>query len=306
MRLGLNPTYRSMAACLKYDRQLPDSEEARIEKHHFKRPVKGYYGSEADLVKKIKSNVAPDFSGHFKLLECSIMDLADDIAYSTYDLEDAFKAKFLSPLGMIAETADFKSLVASEINTKLVDEYGKDAPPITKREVDGVLNNFFFDLFDGRGSAAEIHRRSSVLTENGYVRTEFTSRLVHLFINGIGYHPNRSCRALSVVKFGIETFKMVEVMKKYAYLSLIMSPRLKMAESRGRDIIKHIFAALKTREDGKRLLPEDWKEVYLGQDNRYWRRRAVCDFIASMTDRYCLEFYSRLVGIDVPSIHKPY
>ena len=35
--------------------------------------------------------------GEFKTIECAIMDLADDIAYSTYDLEDAFKAGFVTP-----------------------------------------------------------------------------------------------------------------------------------------------------------------------------------------------------------------
>jgi dGTP triphosphohydrolase len=30
------------------------------------------------------------------------MDIADDIAYSTYDIEDAFKAEFLCPLGILS------------------------------------------------------------------------------------------------------------------------------------------------------------------------------------------------------------
>jgi dGTPase len=54
--------------------------------------VKGYYDVERDLVREIKAKVAPSHNGPFKTIECSIMDLADDIAYSTYDLEDAFKA----------------------------------------------------------------------------------------------------------------------------------------------------------------------------------------------------------------------
>jgi hypothetical protein len=84
--------------------------------------------------------------------------------------------------------------------------------------------------------------------------------------------------------------------------SLIMSPRLKIAESRGSDIIKTVFNTLLKTEDGRRLLPEDWRRVYFGRDGDAWRYRTVCDFIASMTDRYCVEFYSRLVGIDAPSI----
>ena len=87
-RVGLDLTCRTLASVLKYDRHIP-----------FERTddgvVKGYYDSERELVERIKKavlgrRVAPD--GTFKTIECGIMDLADDIAYSTYDLEDAFKA----------------------------------------------------------------------------------------------------------------------------------------------------------------------------------------------------------------------
>jgi dGTPase len=98
-RLGLNLTYRSMASVMKYDREIPATDEERVGRGFTRRPVKGYYDVERDLVREIKAKVAPGHSGPFKTIECSIMDLADDIAYSTYDLEDAFKAGFLSPLG---------------------------------------------------------------------------------------------------------------------------------------------------------------------------------------------------------------
>jgi dGTPase len=128
-RLGLNVCYRSLASVLKYDRVCAETEEerkqraARRESGFSKRPVKGYYPVESELVTRIKSAVAPGYRGKFKTIECSIMDLADDIAYSTYDLEDAFKAQFLSPLAMAAATADEKSEIAAEINDKLSEEY---------------------------------------------------------------------------------------------------------------------------------------------------------------------------------------
>jgi dGTPase len=125
-------------------------------------------------------------------------------------------------------------------------------------------------------------------------------------MKGIKFIPNKEFPCLSSVKFDLDTFKMVEILKKYAFRSLILSPRLKIAESRGSEIIEKIFDTLLNTEDGRRLLPEDYRKVYFGRSGEGWRHRTVCDFIASMTDRYCLEFYSRLVGIDAPSIHKPY
>ena len=319
LRLGLNLTYRSLASVMKYDRQLPETEEERKELERkspgfSKRPVKGYYSAEFELVRRIKDAVAPGYTGIFKTLECSIMDLADDIAYSTYDLEDAFKAQFLSPIGMAAATADEKSEIVAEINEKISEEYPGTSNRLTVEEIDKCLHSVFYDLFDedsppsggAYSQAAQVYRESCVLGENGYFRTDFTSKLVNLFMSGIKFFPNKQFPCLSYVKFDLETFKMVEILKKYAFRSLILSPRLKIAETRGSEIIERIFDTLLNTDDGRRLLPEDYRKVYFGRSGEGWRYRTVCDFIASMTDRYCVEFYSRLVGIDAPSIHKPY
>lgn len=87
-RAGLNLNYRSLAAILKYDKRIPERFEADSGVR------KGYYASEQTLVDDIKRNVthgrvAPS---EFKTIECQIMDIADDIAYSTYDLDDALKS----------------------------------------------------------------------------------------------------------------------------------------------------------------------------------------------------------------------
>jgi dGTPase len=55
------------------------------------------------LVDDIKKHISPTGKSlvNYKTIECSIMDLADDIAYSVYDLEDALKAGFVSPADLI-------------------------------------------------------------------------------------------------------------------------------------------------------------------------------------------------------------
>jgi dGTP triphosphohydrolase len=57
-----------------------------------------------------------------------IMDLADDIAYSTYDFEDALKAGFASPLDIIQQlnsNAEIREAVAAKL---FKSEHHRDFP----------------------------------------------------------------------------------------------------------------------------------------------------------------------------------
>ena len=97
-RCGLNLSYRTLASILKYDNEIPMHRRAGAS------PEKGYYYTEKDIVRDIKKAVlGEEGKQKLKSVECQIMDIADDIAYSTYDLEDAFKAEFLCPLGILAK-----------------------------------------------------------------------------------------------------------------------------------------------------------------------------------------------------------
>lgn len=104
-RAGLNLSFRSLAAVLKYDRKIPEKFEPADGVQ------KGYYASEQELVNLIKTKVSQDrkVPSGFKTIECQIMDIADDIAYSTYDLDDALKS------GLIRAPDDGVSPVFAEI-----------------------------------------------------------------------------------------------------------------------------------------------------------------------------------------------
>jgi dGTPase len=322
VRTGLNLTYRSIASVLKYDQVIPNKRAKNS------RVVKGYYLAEAPLIADIRSAIAPGCkSGKFKTLECGIMDLADDIAYSTYDLEDAFKAGFLSPLSMAAADDSLKQRIADVVNAKMRIIYPKalcDREALTNEGVDRVVLSMMEELFQpshevfdrmqrtdmsyeelSYALSAQVSAASTTLQEEGRFRNEFTSKLVYAFMSDIEFIWNPEAPALSSVRLKLGTFQAIEVLKRYAYEALVMSNRFKMADRRGREIIEHIFNAL-TQAGGERLLPEDVRSTFDASSKKDWKMRAVCDFIASMTDRYCLEFYSRLIGINAPSIYKPY
>lgn len=119
-RRGLNLCYRTLASIMKYDRQInttdtPNDNNPKVSK--------GYYECDNEIAELIKRNVTANekssvASGQFKTIECSIMDLADDIAYSTYDLEDSFKAGFLSPLELLSADDEIVTKVAETVRER--------------------------------------------------------------------------------------------------------------------------------------------------------------------------------------------
>lgn len=303
---GLNLTYRSLAAVLKYDEKIPLKDSKRRPRE---KPVKGYYDSEADLVAEVKKAVLQGRKrADFKVLECQIMDLADDISYSTYDLEDALKAGFLTPLEVLhlANTPSF----LEKVTPKVIKGVGGPVSPAEVREVyietfGGVVQEKLQNVdlskpLDMVSRISEIYSASKALSSDGRYRTEFTSQLVAEFMSGISVRYDEKLPALSEVQLERATRIKIEALKHLAYESLIMSPRLKLVEYRGRDIVKRIFEAIDSKDrNGHLLLPDDWREAYLErQSDEFARKRLICDFVAGMTDRYAIEFYSRLSSVD--------
>lgn len=324
-RAGLNLAYRTLASILKYDHEIPinltspDEDSAEV--------VKGYYRSEASIVAEIKKHVGTIGGRAFKTIECSIMDIADDIAYSTYDVEDSFKAGFLSPISMWVAPDSVKEKVAQTVKERL-DRYYPQASPQSRRfDVEDVylyLFSIFRAVFEdvrdlklprrknarslpvevGAVIAHLVNRSSDKLITSGYYRTRFTSDLVGNFIRSVRVTLNKQNPALSRASLDIEAFKQVEVLKNFAFESLIMSPRLKVAEHRGKDIVKQIFKALEC-DQGYLLMPEDFQRLYLDLSDMAEKRRVICDFIAGMTDRYAVQFYGRLFGTNPESVFSP-
>jgi dGTPase len=316
-RAGLNLTYRTMASVLKYDNEIPSLRDENSD------VVKGYYYTESDLVRDIKKHLGVG-SQPLKTIECSIMDVADDIAYSTYDLEDSFKARFLSPASMVAIDEPLAQKVANEVSKRLRKSY----PELTNDECEFDIEDvyltllmIFEEVFDtetlhefSQGEwdeavtawlvASEAVTTSRDVTENGYYRSTLTSELVGSFIRSVQLTFNPKLPLLSSVRLDVETFKRLEVLKNYTFQALIMSPMLKVAEYRGRDIVSQIFSAIR-RDEGHLLMPSDFQELYSQLREPAEKRRVICDFIAGMTDRYAVQFYGRLFGTNPETIFSP-
>ncbi len=320
LRLGLNLSYRTLASILKYSKVIPPVYDRLNEKDLKKgeeyklHAYKGYYLTEQNIVDRIIFHVLEgkklpqDLK--FKTIECSIMDLADDIAYSTYDLEDGLKGGFFNPLDMIFSNLKVLSKVSEEVSERLN----------RKVEVNDIRDIFIsiFDrwLFGGDYTSSkskdsfqflkDAYQASKDISRNGYIRTGLSSFLVGKFIRGVKVQFNDKFPQLSQAYFDDDTKLMVEVLKTYNYESMIVSPRLRVAEFRGKEIVKTIFETLNDKNGkGVQLMPKDVQQLYYTIKDSD-KPRIICDYIAGMTDRYCIEFYGRLKSENPETIFKPF
>lgn len=300
-RIGLNWAYRSLAAVVKYDRIIPK----------YRRPsskmIKGIYDKDQEFLERAKAAVCPDLPKDRKLytIEASIMDVADDIAYSTYDLEDAFKSGIQNALSILTTQQAVLEKVAQSVQKSL----GK---PVSIDDVFRTLYQtlkFVFPADDQssktRAQILRAYRAAAKLATNGYLRTKFTADLVSKYLAQVDVSVDPDWPMLSRAFLPEQALFEVECLKHFTFQSTIMSPQLRIAEARGYDLVTGIFKKLDAK-DGHMLMPADYRELYEAFDDDSDRKRVISDFIAGMTDRYAVEFYGRIVSEFPTSMFKPF
>lgn len=334
-RIGLNLTYRSLASIIKYDNELTDKNLT---------VKKGYYNTEKELVNRIKQNTtgkSPSFLKRngikFKTLECSIMDIADDISYTAYDLEDAFKGRFVSMLDLL-HTTDESLLIRTikEFNSSL-EKANKDqiyskkfaTIPINKEGIEDfqyILSYPFIHLkwidnpaipkihiYKQKGQtyltdlgrfniSGELYLLSQKLVKNGYFRSYFIAQLIKYFTDRLQVKINEDIPSLSSVNLSEEAFWVLEALKQFIFISQTKSARLQIVDYRGEEIVSMLFETLINHPQ---LLPRDFRIMHENSHEND-KPRIISDYISTMTNRYAIEFYSRLISENHQSIFKPF
>lgn len=296
-RCGLNLTARSLASILKYDTKLSDG-------------TKGYYAEEEDLVYWIKECVCGDkYQEKFRTLECSIMDCADDIAYSCHDLEDAFKVGLLSLGDLVSQGKEIYEAVAEKVSNTL-DE------TITGPEISLSIIEFLENVVDIKTIISDddiepemrhIEHYNSFknvfkeIARNGYHRSSFASKFVCLCIRNISIEEGR-IPALSSIRIPKDALVLIESIKNLVFEIIVKMPAFRVTEYRGEGIIKQLF---KTFSDHPELMPHDYSLIQKNLSCDSDKNRLICDFIAGMTDRHAIEIHKRLFGTSEHGVFKP-
>lgn len=304
-RVGLNLTYRTLASVIKYDLEIP--EKSHYDHEENVKLVKGYYGTEQNIIKEIKKAITGNENAkNLRTIESSILDIADDIAYATYDLDDAFKIGYVKPIDVISVKPNVIENITKKINRNLGTEYHID-------EILEVYFSLFKELFsppiDTEGITLTDNEKEIIYTSslrmsvqasdkiamNGYYRVNFISKLIGRFIRSVSIDKiDSTTPALSTIKVEPRILLEIEALKNYMYHIQVMHPDLRLVNHRGKEVISYIFDCFTDKINGPDLLPGDVRVIYENAINEMSRKRAVCDYIAGLSDSQALELYNRL------------
>ncbi len=190
-------------------------------------------------------------------LEAQLIDLTDEIAYNTADLDDGYEAKLLS-VPQIRERVKVFDRFYREAENDYADVPEKfQFNEALKR----VLNRFVTDLIEStRNRVAD----SGVAT-----------------LDDIRQFPHR------LAGFSAEVDDERREAKQFLYDALYNAKPLQPAKKRAETLVNEVFATLMARPE---MLPHGYQE----KAEHEKLVRVVCDYIAGMTDRYIEDLRKKL------------
>jgi dGTPase len=259
-RGGMSPSRALIDGVLKYKRLYRDRAG---ESNHFiyddQAPLLEFCFQTGDLPAALGGVPVNDF----KSLECQIMDLADDLAYSSFDIVDGVKARFLTParLREWAAGRELDSLQAANLE-QLIEM-------IEKGRVEPGINRLIGRLIESIDLRPVENFMSGRTRRYGWqiVRPEETSARFQLH--------RLLCRDLI---FGASALQQIEF--------------------KGRRLLRQLAETLlENYLEAPRpatLLPEEVHRAVRAAGEPAARARLLCDHLSGMTDAYALRSYKRL------------
>ena len=197
----------------------------------------------------------------YKSFDCSIMEIADDIAYGVHDLEDAIA------MGIVN-----KSLWQEKVSTELAEVEGF----YLGEQLTELTNNLF--------SRQHFKRKDAI---GALVNSLITSVKIDVV-------EERFVEPLLAYNVSLEPamFKVLEILKKFVLNYVIKSPDLQILEYRGQQIVMELFEAFNAGP--LRFLPEQVQETYRRQTDSSRQKRVIADYISSLTDNHALRLHASL------------
>jgi dGTPase len=187
-------------------------------------------------------------------LESQLIDLADEVAYNTADLDDAYEAGLLTPERIAAAVPAY---------AEILDTVETQFPGATDRErflesVRQLVDDLVSGLIEGTVSAARAARLESP--------------------EAVRSHRPR------VAQFSAESRETSRLLKKFLFENVYSTEALDADRKTSGERLTRMFEYLMAHPDKVPISANAEKPLH----------RTVCDFIAGMTDRYFFRVYEAL------------
>ena len=198
-------------------------------------------------------------------LEAQLIDLVDEIAYNTADLDDGFEAHLLDFDALRAAVPVFAAAYA---------------------EVDGRYPTGPRRLKFNEALRAVIDRLATDLIENTRARAQ---------ASGAQTVEDVRSQSVRLAAFSPEVAKESAALKRFLNTQLYSHPTVSEERDQSVAALDTLFVFFMEHPD---RMPQNYASVAQEQP----RHRVVCDYIAGMTDHFLLRQSRELLGVPVPQI----
>jgi dGTPase len=276
----------------------------------------------------------PELPAGRQTLECSVMDLADDIAYSLHDLDDFHRSGVLQFSPVSGEFRSWEKGRTSFADLADIDlERARRQPGAGLERLRRRLKNRDGWIFDEDTFASAVQTVGDEFVDgvlatpyDGSMAAEraisgFTSRWIDHFISSVSPNPQPAVRS-GYVSMDSQAWHEVSVLKFVNQYFILERPDLAMFQRGQEQTVEHLVLAfddwLSDRIDAsrapRRLLDlvtaatygyttvarehPEWLggEVSDAEVARMGRGRGIIDFVSSLTDAQTIAFGTRLGG----------
>lgn len=192
----------------------------------------------------------------FSSIEAQIASIADDIAYNNHDLDDGLRAGFFS----------YDDLVELPMIGEIIKNFPKN-----------------YNSYDMQRINNEITRKSTSIMITDVINT------ISEKVKKSKVRCNEDVRLNNekIADFSDKTKEEVKYIRSFLSMKMYNHDKVKAMTSNAHQIISSLFKLF--IEQDEKFIKEHMKKIISDKD----KPRAVCDFIAGMTDNYAQNFYNK-------------
>ncbi|WP_424411711.1 anti-phage deoxyguanosine triphosphatase [Pasteurella sp. PK-2025] len=208
--------------------------------------------------KKVRSNPEEILKTRFKSLDCSLMELADDIAYGVHDLEDAIVVGVVNLQQWQHALQALKACPSAWI----------------QKNIDDITEKLFSDQH--------------------YLRKNAIGALVNYFITHVRWTLTAEFDDPLLrynAQLPAEVEAVLQIFKEFVRDYVILNVDTQRIEYKGQRILAEMFQIFES--DPERLLPPNTVKRWQNAPSA-GKKRIICDYIAGMSDAYALRVYQQL------------